>query len=160
MVKSNRLQKTRGKNLQTSMNPNEQYAYLAGIVDGEGSIYITKSKNKQFTAGLKVAMNDKPALTLFQSVFGGKISKGTRKIDKRNNKLYAPAWVLQYRSLNDIKSIITKLTPFLQVKRKQAEIVLDFIELKFFPGDKFQTQGQLNNKYIQCRAEKKRGWIK
>jgi hypothetical protein len=142
------------------MNTNEQYAYLAGIVDGEGSIYITKSKDKQFTAGLKVAMNDKPALVLFQSVFGGKISKGTRKIDKRNNKLYAPAWVLQYRSLNDIKSIITKLTPFLQVKRKQAQIVLDFIELKFFPGGKFQTQGQLNNKYIQCRAEKKRGWIK
>jgi LAGLIDADG endonuclease len=142
------------------MNSNEQYAYLAGIVDGEGSIYITKSKNKQFTAGLKVAMNDKPALVLFQSVFGGKISKGTRKIDKRNNKLYAPAWVLQYRSLSDIKFIISKLAPFLQVKSKQAQIILDFIELKFFPGDKFQTQGRLNNKYIQCRAEKKRGWIK
>ncbi len=142
------------------MNTNEQYAYLAGIVDGEGSIYITKSKDKQFTAGLKIAMNDKPALLLFQSVFGGKISKGTRKIDKRNNKLYAPAWVLQYRSLSDIKFIITKLAPFLRVKNKQAQIILDFIELKFFPGDKFQTQGQLNNKYIQCRAEKKRGWIK
>lgn len=142
------------------MNPSEQYAYLAGIVDGEGSLYITKSKNKQFTAGLKIAMNDKPALVLFRSVFGGKISKGTRKIDKRNNKLYAPAWVLQYRSLGDIKSIITKLLPYLQVKSIQAKIILEFIEMKFFPGNKFQTQGQLNNKYIQCRAEKKRGWIK
>ncbi len=143
------------------MSINERLAYLAGILDGEGSLYISKSKDKRYTAGIKISMNDKESLELFQKTFGGNIIRGTKKIDKVTGKHYAPAWVLQYRGQNDILNIIKSLYPFLQIKQPQAEILWQFIALK--PNwylTKFQLHGLYNNLYIKSRKIKKQNWQK
>lgn len=146
------------------MTSAEKLAYCAGIIDGEGSLYITKNtktdnKPKRYFAGIKIAMNDRPALDLFKSIFGGKVVKGSRKLDKRVGKIYAPAWVLQYRGVSDIKAILYALKPYLVVKNKQAEVILEFLTLKeaVWPN-LFKKNAALNNKYVQSRAIKKSGW--
>ena len=147
----------------------EQLAYLAGVLDSEASLYLTKSTNKtgyaRYRAGIKIAMNDIGALRLFKKIFGGKIYKGTRKVKLDSKECYAPARVLQYGSEEKIKEIISVLYPYIQVKQKQAAIIMDFLAEREVAKEEasynsFMRCGKLNNKYLASRAAKKSGWIK
>lgn len=137
-----------------------QLSYCAGIVDGEGSIYLGKSKSK-IRPGLSISMNDKHSLELFKELFGGKIRIGNKriKLDSKNNT-YARAYIISFGSYSKIKEILTYLLPFLRVKKEQALTMLDFIELNenkkgltpLFVG------GQKNNYYKKLKALKKKNW--
>lgn len=111
-------------------------AYLAGLVDGEGSIIIHKCKPQQnfkkngkaahdktprYVVDLKVAMSDKRAMYWLKDNFGGSICT---RIDKRNPK-YRPMlhWCVR---ANKASTLLKMLLPFLKTKALQATQAIYF----------------------------------
>jgi hypothetical protein len=113
-----------------SMQGNPRQAtlcYIAGIIDGEGWIGIhkakpyakNKDKNYVYSARIGVGMVTKEILVLLQECFGGNMHEecvpGRRSI-----------WRWQVTGRMMIYKILEELTPYLIVKRKQAEVVMAF----------------------------------
>lgn len=135
-------------------------SYCSGIMDGEGSIYLSKSRGK-FKPGLSISMNDIHGLEVFKTLFGGKIRIGKKriKLDSKNNA-YARAYIISYGSYSKIKEILSHLLPFLRVKKEQAETMLDFIYFHDHKDDfdSFYLGGQKSNFYRRLKALKKKNW--
>jgi len=110
---------------------NEQIAWAAGIVDGEGSIMIHKaksgrSKSHTYSPTVRVGMTSKTGrqvCEILQSLFGGRINKTT--YNNHWKDLYL--WTI---SCNQVENPLRELLPYLVVKKEQALIVLKFINDK------------------------------
>ena len=113
------------------MNTNE-YAWAAGIIDGEGCIYITveipNSNNFQVSLShrlsLEVRMVHQPTILKLQHIF----NIGSVKQRKPRNKHHKTQWrwcVLQ----NEAAKVLTVLQPFLFVKQSQCRVALRFHKL-------------------------------
>lgn len=106
------------------------YGYLAGILDGEGTLRINKMKpnpkfhiaHTRYTAGMSVGMVDKEPIDLLAKHLGGSVcierapSEGRRPIYR---------WAVSGRK--SVFRALCLVLPYLRVKRPQAEILLDFI---------------------------------
>jgi hypothetical protein len=100
-------------------------AYFAGIMDGEGSIYIQRRLHRGSTdyfPRFQVGNTDLVLMTWIKETFGGTL------YEKR--RLSAPEhWKAQYewfstRPLLDV--LLPLITPYLKTKRRQAEIMMEF----------------------------------
>lgn len=105
--------------------------YLAGLFDGEGSIYFVHIKREterckcpRFAPVLGVAMTAKEGLEEFVKVFHiGHISFSQKtSMDK-------DYWRWLVTNKNDIKIVLIALLPFLKIKVKQAKIMINFCSL-------------------------------
>jgi len=99
------------------------YAYLAGIIDGEGTIRIGSAKhigwNTRYSAAISVGMVNEEIIDLLVKTFGSK-----KRIECVPNKRPIYRWGT---SGNIVVPIILKtLLPYLIVKRKQAELIIKF----------------------------------
>lgn len=114
--------------LMTQDNPQQtELAYYAGIVDGEGSISVSKSKEgwhkyrqtPMHYGKLAVGMTHEPTIRGLHQLFGGYVRREVR----------APRFRDMWRWVCAGKEITTKallmLYPFLRVKKRQAAAVLD-----------------------------------
>lgn len=100
-------------------------AYLAGIIDGEGSIGITKVTpkrytNPRYTARIMLANVNKEVMELFANTFGGTISE--ERVPNRQ-------LIYRWRKVGNpiTKEVLTKLYPYLIIKKPQATAVLEFL---------------------------------
>lgn len=94
-------------------------AYIAGIVDGEGSIGLWRHhKNETHTPNVTVANNSLELLQWIRAKVGGTIVSKKKRLEHHQNSY---AWSVRQdraiRFLNDIKE-------FLIVKRPQAELII------------------------------------
>lgn len=111
-------------------------AYIAGILDGEGSIMIQKQASKSFMAqraksgcfhphyapAVRIGMLDKEPLDLIvETTLIGYVYQ--EKLYHRKRPMYR--WMA--RSKNDISKFLTLVLPYLLVKKKQAELCLKFV---------------------------------
>lgn len=100
-------------------------AYLAGIVDGEGSIgieHLSPCKNRKkdyYTCRLTVINTDKKIMDLLKHFFKG--SYDQRKVITGRRICYR--WHVFGR---DLEIAIEKLMPYLFIKKRQAETVLKY----------------------------------
>jgi hypothetical protein len=100
-------------------------AYMAGIIDGEGTIGITKVTpkrytNPRYTARIHFGNVNKDVVEMFANKFGGSV-----KEERVPNRKLMYRW---YRVGNPItKDIVETLIPYLVIKRPQAENVLEFL---------------------------------
>lgn len=104
-----------------------QIAYLAGIIDGEGSIYIGNfssnpvTGNRYYQTNMQVTNTDKPLINWLYQTFGGLISARTpRQLAKNSTK---PAWVWT-ASGDRITHLCEIIFPYLICKKRQCEIML------------------------------------
>lgn len=103
-------------------------AYLAGIIDGEGSIYIgnfscnPKTKMPYFQTNIQVSNTDEPLIQWLKDTFGGLINKRTRKQHPANSRKQVYIWTVSGERLTHLCEI---LIPYLICKRKQAEIMIE-----------------------------------
>lgn len=105
------------------------YAYLAGIIDGEGTIRIDKTdysqkrmRSPQYLAQICIGMNDKQVLDLLKETFGGGNVREERVPDRRS------VWRWAATGRFRVPPILRMLLPYLKTKRRHAEIVIDFCE--------------------------------
>lgn len=112
-----------------------EYAWSAGIIDGEGSIRVQKyfphGKLKHVYHQLRVVVdNTDPEMILkLKSIFGQNIYFGQKPKNERSKQIYG--WCAIGRGAEDV---INKVLPYLVTKRKQAEIALEFARTIRNPG--------------------------
>jgi hypothetical protein len=106
-------------------------AYLAGILDGEGTISICDSrknygwhKSGEVQLALSVTMSDKEVIQLFSQAFGSKVIFYK---DGMGPNARRPAFRWQ-KSQKAAGRVISLLLPYLRTKRPQAELALKFLE--------------------------------
>src|SRR5690349_20279552 len=93
-----------------------QAAYLAGIVDGEGCIYVGKSGNNYMSAWVAICMTHKPTIEWIGEVTGcGMVIEHRTKQQGRRK-----AWLWRLMSQQAVP-FLRELLPHLVTKKFQAE---------------------------------------
>ncbi len=97
-------------------------AYIAGFMDGEGSIQIRKQKdkNKSFETiypQIQIGNTNKPIMQHIQNRYGGKIQIHRKGL--RTKEFYH----MRFKSQKAIK-ILKDIIPYLKIKKQQAKICL------------------------------------
>lgn len=93
-------------------------AYIAGIIDGEGCISLTKNHNSTKMA-VSVNMVDKKAINFIRKYYGGKIYFCNR--ENEGNRRNSWRWE---RCHNSAALFIKDILPYLTVKKKHANALL------------------------------------
>lgn len=130
-----------------------RYAYLAGIVDGEGSISIVNSGNKFDSFGnkykkttLTVSMVDKGPVELFYKTYGGFFYERDRSDQINRQNIFS--WIIQGKALD---KLLYKIKPFLMIKTRQAEIILEYRKLQ--KNKRLSKGGPGSNKITKAETD-------
>lgn len=104
------------------------YAYFGGLIDGEGSIYITKSKIQEgrgisYSMQIKVTMTDALPILMLQYFFPA-CFRCEQRVEGRR-EVYS--WIILANKAYDFLSLIK---PFLFVKHQQATLAMSFQAFK------------------------------
>ena len=114
---------------------NEELAWLAGFIDGEGYIGLTyqvKAASRQSAATpryhpyLIVTNTNMGAIEQIHAILGiGKVYKIPRQDDKSKD-----AYQLKITKALDLLLVLEQLQPFLRVKREQCELLVSYLRYR------------------------------
>ena len=108
------------------MIDNETLAYLAGLFDGEGSIFILrKMRNERYFYWMEISVTntDKDLIDWIQSVVGGRKSLQPETYSAHGKPIFR--W---RASALQASSFLQMIMPWLRIKRDRAEIAIAFQE--------------------------------
>ena len=122
---------------------NEQAAYIAGLFDGEGSIYFAKrpeKKKKHKGPGyrtsisqrisMEITMTDKSVLTWVHEVLGvGTLNKKPRKGFRKDGTIYLMQWMWRC-TFRDAFYVCCILWPHAHTKLPKIQQILDHYQGK------------------------------
>jgi hypothetical protein len=106
-------------------------AWAAGFIDGEGVVYISKGKPSQrgvsprYNLVVQVGCTRLEPLLRLQELFGGSICTNTNK----RKPHWKPKFVWNVSALKAV-SCISRVLPYLSIKREQACLGLELEQLK------------------------------
>lgn len=110
-------------------NSDTDLAYLAGIIDGEGTITIgraprnnTKHRVPYHIPHVKVCNTNKELIDWIHAKFGGRMNN-TRQANAKWSTLYYIRW-----NCGKARDLLEAILPYLRVKKLQGTIVLEFIK--------------------------------
>ncbi len=133
-----------------------QKAYLAGFLDGDGSIYVRLKPNSDYRYGFQVA----PCVAFFQSSKDRKSFEeicnliGNGYLRERNDGMLE--YVMQKQQA--IYSFLLDIRPFLILKKRQADLMLVILEKKMLVKSKedFIALMELIDQFRELNYSKKR----
>jgi hypothetical protein len=108
-----------------------QVAYLAGIIDGEGSIYIgnfssnPKTGTLHYQTNMEVTNTDKGLIDWLISNFGGRMNLYTAKQTPKNSRKAVYRWIASGELLTHLCHL---LLPYIVIKKRQCEIMIKMRE--------------------------------
>lgn len=121
--------------LQKNLNeiPLTEFAWLAGIIDGEGCIYIHKcgpnknkgEKNSHYSLRIRVAMTHFPTIKKICEVFGGIYSE---KVTSKENHKNQACWDFSGKQSN-VLQFLEIIAKFSITKLNEILIAIEFIKL-------------------------------
>src|SRR6476659_10306245 len=148
-------------------------AYLAGIIDGEGCVAVTKITSPKYTGGtyfrefVQVGNTRKDLLSFINLHFPASIQGPFNKKPHQRPVFY---WTANH---SKAREILNATMPYLILKKRQAEICLRIGELHQYThrAQQLQTNGrfisspsrtpeiekELNALWVECKALNKRG---
>ncbi len=131
-------------------------AYLAGFLDGDGSIYVRIKPNPTYRYGFQIA----PYIVLFQSNQDRKNFERICSLIGLGILRERKDGILEY-SINraeNLKLFLESVRPFLILKRKQAELMLKILakKEKVKNHKDFEKLAQLVDTYRELNYSKKR----
>lgn len=105
-----------------------KYSYLAGLVDGEGSICISKYFDKKsgklrIQPHFEITTSDSIITPFLKENFNGCIIVRKRKIYNEN---WHDANMWMITGNDNIINILEQMLPYLQLKKEQAELMIEF----------------------------------
>lgn len=119
-------------------------AYIAGILDGEGTIGFRGKKDKQITLTVKISNTDESIIKFLKAKIP--IGASTCKLRMRKNPKHKPVWEIQWRSFKSVKYILESLKPYLIIKDKQATVALNFIRNRDEEFNNYHQKGLRDDK--------------
>jgi hypothetical protein len=105
-----------------------QLAYMAGIMDGEGTFYIgnysgnRKNGDKHFQTIIIISCIDECLINWLYNTFGGSKSKYTPNQMAKNCRRQVYKW---YAQSNRMLHICEEILPYLVIKKRQCEIMIE-----------------------------------
>lgn len=112
----------------------DQRAYLAGLLDGEGTITISVRKNKAdplkggspITPLITITNTNKELIDHLHAILNGSTIKTHGRLGIGDKDV----WVLQIARILDVKALLEQIAPYLFVKKRQAGLLLEFCNLR------------------------------
>jgi hypothetical protein len=98
-------------------------AWLAGFLDGEGTIGLYRNSPKSFHVRLSVVNSHAGSIELVKSMIGGGITSRVRK-----NPKHKDCYVWQSNDTGLVLGVLRKIEPYLVIKREQALLIIRYIE--------------------------------
>lgn len=104
-----------------------EIAYLAGIIDGEGSIYIgnfscnPKTGAKYYQTNVEVTNSSKPMIDWLFRIFGGLVTQYTEKQSPKNARKTYWRWTV---SGDRVTHVCELILPYLTAKVRQCQIMI------------------------------------
>lgn len=94
-------------------------AYWAGLIDGEGCVWIIKRRSHDYGLCISVEMSGdiKPEFDLARSAFGGSVYTGTHKAKKLDGSSRKVTHTWQVRG-NDALRFLKAIAPYIRLKTK------------------------------------------
>lgn len=137
--------------------PNQfEKAYLAGFLDGDGSIYVRLKPNPTYRYGYQVA----PYIVLFQSQKDREKFERVCSLIKFGHLRVRKDGILEYiiSKFEEIRTFLKMVKPFLILKKEQANLMLDILNQKEKVKDEkgFQKLAQLIDRFRNLNYSKKR----
>lgn len=123
-----------------SIIPDEPFfKWLAGFIEGDGSIRIYSQSHNHDVFTTNVAISNtfaEPILYVFQRIQGG-----ITLVKSHPHNMWR--WVCSEKA---VKPLLISLMPYLYVMKEQAQLILDFLEIKYSknPTHKY-TYDQINS---------------
>ena len=125
--------------ITNSNNMEQDYAYIAGLLEGEGSFVINKEKLKngkfKYTTKIVVSTRERECLDFLIKVF-------PTNINIYNNRMYS----CLYKTIKT-EEIISKIYPYLSFKKSQADCLNRIIQIK----KDFNGKTPVANRYEEIR---------
>ena len=125
--------------------------YMAGVIDGEGSIFITKSRG----FNVRISNTDKKFLEEIQEIAKKEDIEISlyKSGNNPNRKPWKVGWQLQINKKDLILSFLKKVIEFLICRKSQAIIMIDILEKKIEYEDGFDILKRLNKKGLKYEEE-------
>ena len=114
---------------------NEERAYLAGLVDGEGCITCVYGNTGIPQILVAVAMNSEEIIKYLESIFGGVVTHPKEK----------PVWEWRVNGAN-CKEILEAIKPYSRVKRRAVNLGLAFV--KTMKPRQYQGNGLTEDEFL------------
>jgi hypothetical protein len=106
-----------------------QKSYMAGFVDGEGTIYVdyrrTKKNFPSLHYQLSVFSTNLPILELLHQEWGGNLRKYAKSRSIKHKQIYSIYW-----GSDKCLPVIKAIYPYLRIKKRHAEIIMELSKLK------------------------------
>lgn len=113
----------------------EKLAWLAGMIDGEGSLRIYRQRIGQslrFFAQIHITNTNLRIIAEVKSLFDALgIEFNVREIgNRKRNPAHAPCYSVRATKNSAMRKLLSAMLPYLVGKRDQAETVLKFLDGK------------------------------
>jgi hypothetical protein len=133
------------KNKEQLKRDEKFYCWLAGFADGDGSIGIRRNtlpKQKfAYKPYLSLSQKDRSVLDFVKSHIGGCVVQ-----DKYKNINHHHFFIYDH---NRLLKILPRLIPYLQVKRKQAELMLEYFDRCPYNDNKcYELRGEYFKRFM------------
>jgi hypothetical protein len=129
------------------------YAYLAGLIDGEGYVGGSKGSGGYWHLATEISMTHRPTIDWLNSTFGGCIYTPT--VPKPNARQYWK-WTI---TGGPMREHLPRALPYLITKAVQVELMLQILAVKDVDGKAFTVaQRELKESLcLQLKALNRRG---
>lgn len=106
----------------------EEKAYIAGFLDGDGSIHVRLKPNSAYRYRFQIS----PAIVFYQSKKESNHLEWLHKMIGRGYLRKRNDGVVEYilGDMESIKELIRNILPYLRLKQKQARLMLEILEMK------------------------------
>ena len=100
-------------------------AYLAGIVDGEGSIHLRNSKDRKSWVRIQIWNTSKPLIDwILETIRTGSVTSRIRH-GKVNGTV--PCYCLEIASQQNVHAVLRQILPYMKIKSPKAQELLDYL---------------------------------
>jgi hypothetical protein len=122
---------------------NNKWSYLAGIFDGEGTVYIfLRDKESHFTSlSTAISNTSLPLMRWLIKNFGGRFSLSSSKAQRG----YKPQYRWEPKGKKNKELFFLGILPYLVIKREQVIVALEYIKIE---GPDPELKEQLRQKMV------------
>lgn len=127
--------------------------YIAGIIDGEGYIGIAKTYRKsgriRYSPQIRIGMTDYETIRYFYDTFAGSYCYKRKILLKHKDQWQ---WAMDFRGGYELMKC---LLPYLRIKKRQAEIFIEYYDNAVFIRRKKLSEGERKLRESYYQASKK-----